>query len=57
MYLFIILMATLLLLSIVTVVAVSVGGAAFIVVFGDVIVCIFLISWLIKKLVSKKRKR
>ena len=30
------------------------GGAIFIIVFGDVIVCIFIVAWLIKKFILKK---
>jgi hypothetical protein len=32
----------------------SVGGAVFIVVFGDVIVCVVFIIWLIRKIINKK---
>ena len=38
------------------VVAISIGGAAFIIVFGDVIVCVFLVAWIVKKLISKKNR-
>lgn len=34
---------------------VSAGGAIFIVVFADVIVCILVIIWLIKKLIGRKK--
>lgn len=54
MILFTILLLTIILLTIITTVALAMGGAAFIVIFGDVIVCIFLIVWLIKKLFFKK---
>lgn len=33
---------------------VVVGGAAFIVVFGDVIVCIAILIWIIRKLTKKR---
>ena len=46
-----------LLLAVFTVFAIAVGGSVFIVVFGDVIVCIFLIVWIIKKLFKKKPKK
>lgn len=49
-----ILLLTTLLLIAMTVVVVSVGGAIGIVVFGDVIVCILVLVWLIKKLIFKK---
>lgn len=38
------------------VVLLSVGGAAFMVVFADLIVCALFIGWLIKKLFKRKRK-
>lgn len=49
----IVLALTLLFLVAFTVLAISAGGAVFIVVFGDVIVCAVLIIWLIKKLIKK----
>lgn len=56
MILFTILALILLILVVVTVVITSVVGAGAIVIFGDVIVCILIIGWLIKKLFFKKRK-
>lgn len=35
--------------------AVVTGGVGFIVLFGDVIVCIFILIWMFKKLLRKKR--
>lgn len=55
MILFTILLLMLILLTIFTVLAVSMGGAMFIVIFGDVIICIFLIIWLMKRLITKKK--
>lgn len=55
MILFTILLLTLLLITVITVLAISAGGAAFIVLFGDVIVCGFLIIWIMKKLVKRKK--
>ena len=53
MILLTIILLTILILTAVVIVAVSVGGSAFILIFGDVIVCIgFLIllgRWLIKR--------
>ena len=46
-------MIILILLGIILVFA-SVGGAAFILVFGDVIVCIIFLVWLIKKIIDKR---
>lgn len=50
-----ILVLTILLLLAIIIFAVSVGGAAFIIIFGDVIVCIGLIVLLIRRL-HKRRK-
>ena len=57
MILFMTLLIMALLLAVFTVFAIAVGGSVFIVVFGDVIVCIFLIVWIIKKLFKKKPKK
>lgn len=51
---FIILAITLIALAIFTVVTVGTVGAAGIIVFGDVIVCIILIVWIIKRLINRK---
>lgn len=53
MVLFIILSLTLLILTVTVILLVSAGGAIFIVIFGDVIVCIFIIAWIIKHLIKK----
>jgi hypothetical protein len=53
MILFMILLLMLILLTVFTVIAISVGGSIVIVLFGDVIVCIFIIAWIIKKLIKK----
>lgn len=55
MVLFVILLITLILLLLFVITAVGAGGAIFIVVFGDVIVCIALIA-LIMRWILKKRK-
>ena len=57
MILFITLLIMALLLAVFTVFAIAIGGSVFIVVFGDVIVCIFLIVWIIKNLFKKKPKK
>ena len=36
--------------------AVCIGGALFLIIFGDVVVCIFIIAWLIHYLAKKKNK-
>lgn len=55
MILFLILLLTLLLITVITVLAISAGGAAFIVLFGDVIVCGFIIIWILRMLVKRKK--
>ncbi len=56
MVLFLILLLTIIILLTIVVTAVSIGGSMFIVVFGDVIVCIFLISLIIKHLLKRRKK-
>lgn len=55
MVLFTILALILLILVVITIVAVAIGGAGFIIIFGDVIVCIVLIALLIKLLAKRKK--
>lgn len=57
MILLTILTLTLLFLLAFIVLAVSIGGAAFTVVFGDVIVCIVLLAFLIKAIIKKRSER
>ena len=57
MILFMTLLIMALLLAVFTVFAIAIGGSVFIVVFGDMIVCIFLIVWIIKKLFKKKPRK
>lgn len=57
MILFTILLLMAFILTVFTIIAVSVGGAAFIIVFGDVIVCIAIIVWFMKRLRNRKNKR
>ena len=56
MMLITVLLLTLLILAIVGVGLVSAIGAGAIILFGDVIVCMVFIGWLIKKLIDKKRR-
>lgn len=56
MILFIMLVLTLFILAGFTIVAVSIGGAAVIIMFGDVIICIVLIVWLLRFLTKKWRR-
>ena len=55
MILFMILLLILLILTVLVVAVVGTVGAAGIVLFGDVIVCIFIIVFLMKKLFFKKK--
>ena len=54
MILFTILLVTLIVLTMIAIVVVSIFGAGAIVVFGDVIVCIFIIAWIMKLLIGRK---
>ena len=56
MILFIIMALTVILLTVITVAALSVGGAALIIIFGDVIVCVAILIWIMKRLFGRKRK-
>ena len=56
MILFLILSLILIALIAITVILVAAGGTAFIIVFGDVIVCIFLLIWVIKKIFFNNKK-
>lgn len=56
MVLFLILLLTIIILLTIVVTAVSIGGSMFIIIFGDVIVCIFLIGLIIKHLRKRKKK-
>ena len=46
---------TFIVLMVTTVIALSMGGAAFILVFGDVIVCMAIIIWIVKRLTKRKK--
>ena len=53
MFIFLLLVTIFIILMLVTVFAVSVGGAAFILIFSDVIVCMLILAWIIKKVISR----
>ena len=55
MILFVILLLIVAILTAITVFAISVGGAVFVILFGDVIVCIALIVWFMKHRINKKK--
>lgn len=57
MILFLILSLILIALIVLTIITLAAGGTAFIVVFGDVIVCIFILAWIIKKIFFKKKDK
>lgn len=57
MILFLILSLILIALIALTIIVIAAGGTAFIVVFGDVIVCIFILAWIIKKIFLKKKDK
>lgn len=51
-----ILVLTFIVLMVITVTTLVMGGAAFIIVFGDVIVCMVFIAWIIKRLFKRRKK-
>lgn len=55
MILFIILATIMILLVVATVLVISIAGAGAIIIFGDVIVCILIIAWIIKKVFFNKK--
>ena len=57
MILILILALILLMITVVGVALLSIGGTAFIIFFGDIIVCVFIIGWIIKRLIMRKQKR
>ena len=56
MILFVLLLLITLILGVVTLVVLSVGGAVGIILFGDVIVCVLILVWIMKKILTKKKK-
>lgn len=56
MILFTILMLMAIILVIAAILLVSAFGAGVLIVFGDVIVCLILIIWIIKKLINRKNR-
>ena len=57
MILFTILAITCIIAMIISVIILATGGAAFIVVFADVIVCLIFIGLIIKSLFKRKKKK
>lgn len=54
MIMFMILLLILLTLTAITIIGISIGGSVFIMVFGDVIVCIAIIIWIMNLFKKKK---
>lgn len=57
MILFTILAIACIIVMVIGVIILATGGAAFIVVFGDVIVCLIFIGLIIKSLFTRKKKK
>lgn len=55
MILFITLVLMAIILIAVAVFLISIGGAAFAIIFGDIIVCVAIIIFIIKKIVKRKK--
>ena len=55
MILFTILSIVLVMLIVTAVVVLGVGGGAFIIVFADLIVCVFVIIWIIRRLIKRRK--
>ena len=54
MILFTLLMIALVVFAVITIITILIGGVGFIVVFGDLIICILLIVLIIKHFLKKK---
>ena len=57
MILFTILILMIIMLTLIAIIAFGMGGTMFILVFGDVIVCIALLIWIAKRLHNRKKKQ
>lgn len=56
MILFTILLLITIILTVVAITLITVGGSAFIIIFGDLIVCIAILVFIMKAITKKKRK-
>lgn len=56
MILLTLLVLTLIVIGVITAVVISVGGGIFVIIFSDVIVCMLVIAWIIKSMLTKKKK-
>ncbi len=57
MILFTLLLLASIILTMVTVIALVSVGAGFIVIFGDAIICIAIIIWIMKALIKKRKQK
>lgn len=57
MILLTILLLILAILVVTVIFTIAVGGSAFIIIFGDVIVCALFIVWIIKKMIGRKKRK
>lgn len=57
MILFTIGLLILILLTVFVIAITSVVGAGALIIFGDVIVCMFILAWIIKTMLKKKKKK
>ena len=57
MVLFTIAMLILILLTVFAIAIISVFGAGAVIVLGDVIVCVFILGWIIKTMLKKKKNK
>lgn len=56
MILFMILAIMLVVMTVFAVLIIGIGGGIFMIIFADIIVCILLIAWIIRKLAKRKKK-
>ena len=56
MILFTILLLITIILTVVAIALITIGGSAFIIIFGDLIVCIAILVFIMKAITKKKRK-
>lgn len=56
MILFMILAIMLVVMAVFALLIIGIGGGIFTIIFADVIVCILLIAWIIRKLAKRKKK-
>ena len=57
MILFTILLIMCIVLALITIAAISAGGVLFIVLFGDVIICVWLLICIMKRIIRKKKNK